>query len=122
MARSPREQRLYLLSLVFAAAPFAFGLIRFLQTGSDVRMLWMAVTSFVGASVVMAIGRARGRERSGIVVFSLVTLIVATLCAGLTAIRFGATRGPGAWAVAFVLGLCWAMRYALAALSRSPTT
>lgn len=122
MSRSPREQRVYLLSIVFGAAPFVFGLVRFLQTGSDLRMLWMAVTSFAGASVIIAIARARGGTRSAILIFSVFSLAVATLFAGLTAIMLGARAGPGAWAVAFVFGLFWAARYALAALSRSPNT
>lgn len=118
MKRSPREQRIYLLSILFAAAPFAFALIRAFQTGYDLRPLWMALASFLGASVVMTIGKARSRKPTVVLAFSIVTLAIAALLAGSTAFLLGATASPGVWAVAVVFGLCWAASHVLGTLSR----
>ena len=113
MRRSPREQRMYVLSIAFAAAPFAFGLIRLVNTGSDLRMLWMALASCLGAFAVRSIGKARSRKPSAVLAWAAVTFVIATLFAGVTAFLLGATAGPGASAVACVFGLCWAASYAL---------
>ena len=100
------------LSIFFAAAPFAFGLIRYFQTGQDMRMLWMSLAAYVGAALVMSLGKARTRAPGGILAFSVVILVIATLLATLTGYLLGATAGPGVWMVAFVLGLCCAAAYA----------
>jgi hypothetical protein len=50
MKRSAREQGIYMLAILFALAPFAFGMIRAFQTGNDFRLLWMAFTSWCIAS------------------------------------------------------------------------
>lgn len=118
MKRSPREQKIYLLSILFAAAPFAFALVRALQTGDDLRLLWMAFASYIGASVVMVIGKARSRKPNVALAFSAVVLLIATLLAGATAFMLGATASPGIWAVAFFFGICWAVSCALGILSR----
>jgi len=109
----------YLLAVAFTAAPFVFGLIRYLETGSDLRMLWMAAASFIGALVVWAIAKSRTDNSRSTPVFAIATLVVATLFAGFAAILLGATAGPGAWMVAFVLGLCWMARYIVATPSRA---
>lgn len=118
MKRTPREQKIYLLSIPFAAAPFAFALVRVLQTGDDLRLLWMAFASCIGASVVMVIGKARSRKPNVVLALSAVVLLIATLFAGVTAFMLGATASPGIWAVAFFFGICWAVSCALGILSR----
>ena len=45
MTGSARQKGFAVLAVAFALAPFAFGSIRAIQTGSDYRMLWMAVAS-----------------------------------------------------------------------------
>jgi hypothetical protein len=111
---------MYALSILFAVAPFAFGLFRFLETRSDVRMLWMAFASFLGALLVRAIAKRRGRKPNVVLTFSAVTLVVATLLAAATAYLLGATAPAGVWLVAFVLAFCWVASYAFDALSRPP--
>ena len=118
MERSPRQRSLYVLSIVFAAAPFAFAVIRALNSRYDHRMLWMAFAAFIGASLVMVLGRARRRRPAGVMALAALALAAATLLAGWTAYRLGATAGAGIWPVSFVLGLCWASSYALDTLSR----
>jgi len=96
------------ISGVLAAAPFAFGAMRYLQTGSDQRMLWMALAAHIGAGVVMLAG---GR-RAGLVLAAL-ALAVATTFAALVAYRLGASAALGVWPVAFVLGFCVTASYAV---------
>jgi hypothetical protein len=118
MRRSPRERLIYFLSVLFAAVPFLFALIRALRTGYDLRFLWMAFASFLGAAVVMAVGKTRSRKPKGILALSALVLIVATLLAGAVAFLLGAKSVAGAGIVALAFGLCWAATYALDALSR----
>ena len=118
MKWSPRERRLYVLSILFATAPFAFGLIRLVETGSDLRILWMSLASFFGTFLLTAIAKMRTRVPGAVLGFSVAVLATATLLAAATAYLLGATSAVGVWAVAFVLGLCWASASALYTGSR----
>ena len=89
-----------MLSAAFAVAPFAFGLFRYLQTGSDLRMLWMALASFIGAMIVVSMKLTNAS--------AVVTFVVATAFAAVAGFLLGATAGPGAIMVAAVFGFCWA--------------
>ena len=117
MQRSPREQVIHILSILFAIAPFAFGLIRVFQTGHDFRLLWMAFASFLGALMARIIAGTRSQQSNGVFVLSVLTFIIAAVLAGLTAYLLGATAPAGVWGVAFVLGFCWAAYCALNTLS-----
>jgi CHASE2 domain-containing sensor protein len=116
MRRSPREWLFYFLSILFAAIPFAFGLIRAVSTGYDVRYLWMALASLLGA--VIAGRTASTRKPIGVLALSAPVLIVATVVAGLAAFLLGARSVAAAGIVALAFGFCWAASYALYALSR----
>ena len=116
MRRSPREWLLYFLSILFAVIPFAFGLIRAVSTGYDVRYLWMALASLLGA--VIAVRTARSRKPTGVLALSAPVLIIATVLAGLAAFLLGARSVAAAGIVAFAFGFCWAASHALYALSR----
>jgi hypothetical protein len=118
MRRSPRERLIYLLAILFAAVPFAFGLVRALRTGYDLRYLWMALASFLGAAVVIAVGKTLSEKPKGLLALSALVLVVATLLAGLVAFLLGAKSVAGAGIVAFAFGLCCTASYALNALSR----
>ncbi|HUQ81178.1 MAG TPA: hypothetical protein VM076_08575 [Gemmatimonadaceae bacterium] len=103
---------LRLLSLVFAMAPFGFAMLRFVSTGSDLRMLWMACAAMVGAVIVVAIRKDSSTATSAAI------FVVGTLLAGITARLLGATAAAGIWLVAIVLAFCFAASHALAARSR----
>lgn len=122
MKRSSRQIRIYILSIAFAMAPIAFALIRAFRSHYDLRMLWMALGAFVGATLVMRLGGARRRSTRGLLVLAVVALIVAILVAGWIAIRFGATAAAGIWPVAFVLSVCWVTSHVLDTLSRPHET
>ena len=112
-----RHRSFYFLAILFRVAPFAFGLLR-ASRADDYRMLWMAIASFAGAALVAFVARRHGRDSKEILAISVVLLAVSTLIAGLTARLLGATAAAGIWAVALVFGLCWAISYWLAGISR----
>jgi hypothetical protein len=118
MKRSPRELLIFFVSMLFAAVPFAFALLRAFRTGNDFRFLWMAFVSFLGAAVVIAVGKSRNRKAKGILAPSALVLIIATLLAGLVAFLLGAKSVAAAGIVAFAFGFCWAASYALYTSSR----
>ncbi|HEY3113240.1 MAG TPA: hypothetical protein VGJ62_06105 [Gemmatimonadaceae bacterium] len=106
--RSPKEQLTYLLSILFAIAPFAVGLIRVFRTGNDFRYLWIAFATFFSTIAVLAIGKARSLEANAVITVSAVVLIIDTLIAAATAFLLGARAAPGVWLVALAFGLSWA--------------
>jgi hypothetical protein len=116
MRRSARQRLIYLIAILFAAIPFAFGLIRALQTGTDFRYLWVAIVSFVSAAAVMAIGNVRNREPT--VTLPAAVLVIATLDAAATAYLLGARSAPAVLVVALAFALCWSASCALYAISR----
>jgi peptidoglycan/LPS O-acetylase OafA/YrhL len=116
MRRSPRERLIFLIAILFAVVPFAFGLIRAHTTGSDFRYLWVAIASFTGATVVMAAGKPRNRAAPSVTLPTIV-LVVATLVAAATAFLLGASSRPAVLVVALAFGLCWAASSALYTLS-----
>ena len=116
--RSPRQRVLYLAAILFALVPFAFGLTRALTTGTDVRYLWVALASFIGAAEVVAFGMRRAKTSLSL---AGVVLVVATLLASVTAYLLGARSAPAVLVVALAFGLCWAASCALYILSRLRT-
>jgi|SoiMetStandDraft_2_1073263.scaffolds.fasta_scaffold23107_3 hypothetical protein len=107
---------MFSLSILFAAAPFALGLIRAV-TARDPRMLWMAFAAFVGAALVRMMGKDRDSRSTGVVTPSAVTLVIGTALAGSVAYTLGARAAAGIWPVALILGLCLAASHALHLLS-----
>ena len=101
------------LSILFAAAPFGFGLFRAITTGNDFRMLWMALAAFLGLAAVAAVGKPTSAAASSAIAF-----IVATVFAAVVAYILGATAAAGVWGVAIVFGLCCAASHALWRISR----
>jgi len=116
--RSSRQRRLHLVSVVFAALPILFAVIRAFSSKYDLRMLWMAFASFFGVALVMWSGHARQRPRKSVLGLAAFALVVGTVLAALTAMWLGATAPFGIWAVAFVLSFCWTASHTLDSLSR----
>jgi membrane associated rhomboid family serine protease len=117
MTPTPRKQGLFILSLLFAAAPFGAGLIRAVQTGNDLRLLWMAAGACVGGVVAILITRSRGRTS----LFSQAATAFILSGALTTAMGFmlGARTGPGVAMIAIVFGLCWGASAVLVSRSRA---
>lgn len=97
------------LAMLFAAAPFAFAMMRTLDTeGRDLRYLWIAVAAFGGAMLRMAIA-LKGPRRMTRGALALGVFIVSTLSAAVIAFLLGTTVGPAMLVVSAGFGLCYAM-------------
>jgi hypothetical protein len=104
--------------LVFAIAPFAFGAFRAISARYDLRMLWMALASCVGALAIRGIARRQPSQAPSTTI-AILTLVVTTLLAGITAMLLGATAPAGVWLVALVVAICWTVSYYFDARSRT---
>lgn len=118
MRRSPGQLIFLLASVLFSAIPFAFAIVRALQTGTDLRYLWVALASFLGAAAVMTIGKARQRTPARVLALSVVALIAAALFAGIVAFVVGARSALAMAVVAVGFGGCHAAGLGLYVLSR----
>jgi hypothetical protein len=78
------------------------------------RMLWMTVAAFLGASLAIAAGKPRSRTSIVVLARSAAALATSTLLAAWTTVQLGATAAPGIFAVSFVLGLFPTTSYGLA--------
>ena len=103
-------------SILLVTAPFAFALIRAFRTGNDLRYLWMALASMLGA--MLALGAGKARNRTTVLAVSVVAVVVATLCAGVTARLVSAATAPVTWLVAFAFSCCSVLSRALSLLAR----
>ena len=116
------EDRLRPIRVVLAAAlalaPFGAALIRFTQTGTDVRYFWVALAAFLGALMVMLIGKGGTQRKDVVLRLSAIAFVVSTLLAVLAARLLGATAAFGIWAVAIVFALFTTAGQAMYALSR----
>src|SRR5438093_11243582 len=98
MKQLPPSPWIQALSILFAAIPFAFALVRALRTGYDFRYLWVALASLLGAAALMAVRKRDNRKPQAAVALSAGAFVMATLCALLAASLLGTTAG---------LGCCW---------------
>jgi len=90
-----------IFGFIVGAVPFVFAGLRLLSTGSDLRYLWMALASTLGAA---AIGWRR-TPRAGGVGRLVLGVIVAAGFASAVAVVGGATAGPGITIVSAAFGL-----------------
>jgi hypothetical protein len=106
------------LAIALALAPFVAALIRFIQTGKDVRYFWIALAAFLGALMVMLIGKAAMQMKKVVLRLAAIAFLVSTLLAVLAARLLGATAAFGIWAVAIVMALFSTAGQTLYSLSR----
>jgi hypothetical protein len=118
MTGRARQPGLFFLSILLAAVPFVFALIRAIQTGTDFRYLWMAIAAFIGAALVMVIGKARDQTQNVVLQLSAIAFLTSTLVAGLTGRLLGARSITGILVVCVAFGLFSAAGQSLYALSR----
>jgi hypothetical protein len=111
----------YALAILLGAAPIAFPVIRLVETGNDLRFVWMALASLASVALVMVLGRARVRTTTMVVALAALAFVVATLAGALVATLLGATSGPAVWLVASAFALCWAASRTLYAFARPRT-
>jgi glucose uptake protein GlcU len=106
------------LAVALALAPFGAALIRFTQTGTDLRYFWVALAAFLGALIVMLIGKARTQRKDVVLRLSGLAFLVSTLLAVLAARLLGANAAFGIWAVGIVFALFFTASQVLYSLSR----
>jgi hypothetical protein len=106
------------LGALLALAPFVAALIRFIQTGTDVRYFGVALAAFLGALAVMLIGRAGTQSKNVVLRLAAIAFLVSTLLAVLAARLLGARAAFGIWAVAIVYALFTTAGQVLYSLSR----
>ena len=111
--------RLWLLgSVLLAAVPVAFGLIRAVSTGNDVRYLWLAGAAILGSMVAVR----SGRGASGLPPVSpgraVGAVAAGSACAAAAALLMGSTAGLGVAIVAVSFGLCTGASAVLATVAR----
>lgn len=99
----------YGLSIVAAAVPFAFALIRAVTTGSDFRYFWVALASLLGAVTVVTVGRRYGGSPAAAFAAASGIFVVATLFALAAALLIGTMAGLGLLVVAAAFGFWFAV-------------
>ena len=118
MADQSRARLIVLAAVLFGVAPFGFGAMRAMSRAHDFRMLWMAVSSGVGALTVLAVMRRASATRRAMVARAGAMLVTSMLCAAGTAYYLGARAWFGVWAVALVLSACLTVSAALSVRAR----
>lgn len=106
------------LAIAVGAAPFAFALIRAVQTGSDFRYFWIALASLLGAVVVMRLGRASRAHARSAVVLGAGAVVTGTTFAAIAALLIGTRWNAGMLIVAAAFGFCAAAGSLLYTLAR----
>jgi hypothetical protein len=121
MSEQPRARKpgIFILSILFAAVPFAFALIRAFQTGTDFRYLWLAIAALISAALVMVIGKAREGRRNVVLALWAVAFCTSTLVTVLVGRLLEARSSAAIWVIAIAFGLFSATGQLLYTLSRS---
>jgi len=104
-----------LLAILFGAVPFAFGVIRAVRTGYDLRYLWVAFAALLGAAMAMAMRKTQRMRTS--LRLGLTAFVLATLFATAVALLLGTQFGPGMLLVVSGYGACLAASCVLYALA-----
>ena len=121
MTRSPAEQRVYLISIVFAALPFAVALYYAFTHDADNRYLWIAFGTFAGVAIIMAVARVRARPRRQLpwiaVPATALGALVGVAAAYWLVDRAWASGSTAVWA-SILFASSWAVSHVLDTLSR----
>jgi len=118
MAKLRRSQLFVLAAVLAALLPVAFGLIRAISTGDDVRYLWLALSAIAGSMAIMGLG-LRASDSVRLSPWHAVAAVAAgATSAAATAVFLGATAGPGVAIVAVAFGLCTGASAVFVSLAR----
>jgi hypothetical protein len=116
----PRRQVAVVAAVLLATVPVAFGVIRAISTGSDLRYIWLAGAAILGSMAAGLIGGAPPDPARVVLWRALAAVAAGAICAGVTAILMGAKAGPGIAIVATAFGLCTGVSAMFARLARQP--
>jgi hypothetical protein len=114
-----RRTRLVVTSVLLAAIPVLFGLVRAISTGSDVRYLWLSGASLIGSAAVMVFRPDPATTARVSVGRALLAVVAGAAGAAAAALLQGAKAGPGVAIVALGFGLCTGAGAVLARLART---
>ena len=95
------------LAVIFAAIPFAFGLIRAFSTGTDVRYIWVALGAMIGGMIATTVARRFPRP-PGTAALVAAVFVTSAVLAVFTALLLGTTFGPAVLVVAAGFAACFA--------------
>ncbi len=101
-----------------AAVPVAFGCIRAVTTGDDVRYLWMAGAAILGSMAVVPRRRSGASPTNVLLGRGLSAVACGAVCAAVTGVLQGARSVPGVAIVALAFGLCTGTSAVFAMLAR----
>ena len=114
-----RRGLLLVASVVLAAVPVAFGLIRAVSTGGDdFRYLWLAGAAILGSISVMPLARAFSGDLRVSLGRAVSSVAAGALSAAAIALFMGASAGPGVAIVAVAFGVCSGTSAVFATLAR----
>jgi hypothetical protein len=108
------------VSVLLAAVPVIFALIRAVSTGDDVRYFWLAGAAILGSMVAMRPWRGPSGPTHISLLRALGAVAAGSACAAATALLTGATAGPGVAIVAIAFGLCTGISAVFANLAWQP--
>lgn len=97
-------------AVLLGLVPFAFGGIRFATSHGDLRYLWVAVASTLGAAAILA---RPGQSGATSTIATVSGIAMAAVCAATCAVLLGARAGPAIAVVALAFGVCSAGAIAL---------
>lgn len=118
MSNWRRRPWLLLGAVTFAAVPVAFGGIRAIATGDDVRYLWMAAAAILGSLAIVPWTRAAPRASAPPIGRAIAAIACGTAGAAITGVLQGARSVPGVAIVALSFGLCTGLGAVFAMLAR----
>ena len=107
-------------AVLLATVPVAFGVIRAVSTGSDLRYIWLAGAAIIGSMAAGLIGGVSPGPARVSLWRAVAAVAAGAICAGVTAILMGANAGPGLAIVAIAFGLCTGAGAMFASLARQP--
>ena len=113
-----RRHWLLVAATMAAAVPVAFGCIRAITTGDNVRYLWMAGAAIVGSMACMPRTGSPAWPAKVLVRRGLSAVVCGTACAAVTAVLQGARSVPSVAIVALSFGLFTATSAVFAMLAR----
>ena len=109
-------------AILLLALPVAFGIIRAVNTGDDVRYLWLAAAAILGSlTAVMPLGRRAPAARVS-ALRATGAVAAGSLSAAVAAILLGTRANLGLAVVAASFGLCTGIGAMLAARAQQPRT
>jgi len=117
MTWRPPASLLRVFAVVFAAIPFAFGMIRAIKTGADVRYVWVALAGMCGGMIATAVARGHRGELSLPALLAGV-FVTSGVLAVFAALLLGTRLGPGILVVAATFASCFAASSLSSVLAR----